>query len=181
MKINKEFFIDIAETLVTSIFVLSMIYLFLAFPEVVYGASMEPNFYTGERILVEKVTKHFKKFERGEIIVLHPPGNDSVDYIKRIVGIPGDSIKIKDCSVFISRDGDKFKLEETYLEKNTCTSTTGALREGRSEKIGDNLYFVMGDNRIRSADSRIFGEIDKERIVGRVVFRFWPLNKLRLI
>ena len=158
-----------------------MIYLFLAFPEVVYGASMEPNFYTGERILVEKVTKHFKKFERGEIIVLHPPGNGSVDYIKRIVGIPGDSIKIKDCSVFISRDGDKFKLEEPYLEKNTCTSATGALREGRSEKIGDNLYFVMGDNRIRSADSRIFGEIDKERIVGRVVFRFWPLNKLRLI
>jgi len=181
MKVNKSFFIDIAETLVTSIFVLSMIYLFLAFPEVVYGASMEPNFYTGERILVEKVTKHFKKFERGEIIVLHPPGNGSVDYIKRIVGIPGDSIKIKDCSVFISRDGDKFKLEEPYLEKNTCTSATGALREGRSEKIGDNLYFVMGDNRIRSADSRIFGEIDKERIVGRVVFRFWPLNKLRLI
>ena len=181
MNINREFFIDIAETLVTSVFVLSMIYLFLAFPEVVYGASMEPNFYTGERILVEKVTKYFKKFERGEIVVLHPPGNNNVDYIKRIVGIPGDSIKIKDCSVFISRDGNKFKLDEPYLGKDICTSSTGALREGRSEKIGDGLYFVMGDNRISSADSRIFGEIKKDRIVGRVVFRFWPLNKISLL
>ena len=181
MKIKKEFFIDIAETLVTSIFVLGMIYLFLAFPEVVYGASMEPNFYTGERILVEKITKHFKKFERGEVVVLHPPGNDNVDYIKRIVGIPGDSIKIKDCGVFISKDGDKFKLEEPYLDEDTCTSSTGTLREGRSEKIGDNLYFVMGDNRIRSVDSRIFGEINKDRIVGRVVFRFWPLNRISLL
>ena len=121
MKIKKEFFIDIAETLVTSIFVLGMIYLFLAFPEVVYGASMEPNFYTGERILVEKITKRFKKFERGEVVVLHPPGNDNVDYIKRIVGIPGDSIKIKDCGVFISKDGDKFKLEEPYLDEDDAS------------------------------------------------------------
>ncbi len=81
---GKSFFFEMLETLVSSVIVILVIYSTIAFPELVVGSSMEPNFYTGERILVEKVTKYFSPYKRGDIVVLHPPGNDNIDYIKRI-------------------------------------------------------------------------------------------------
>ncbi|MFH1295163.1 MAG: signal peptidase I, partial [bacterium] len=89
---GKSFVMEMLETLVSSVIVILVIYSTIAFPELVVGSSMEPNFYTGERILVEKVTKYFSPFKRGDIVVLHPPGNDNIDYIKRIIGVPGDII-----------------------------------------------------------------------------------------
>ncbi len=103
-------------------------------PEVVWGASMEPNFYTGERILVEKITKHFQEYERGEVVVLHPPGSDNIDYIKRIIGIPGDIVKILDCKIYISRDGSKFELQEDYIYNGICTADGSKIKAGRSLK-----------------------------------------------
>jgi len=177
----KMFFLEIVETIFSSILVLFIIYMWIAMPEMVYGASMEPNFYTGERILVEKVTKHFKDFERGEVVVLNPPGDDSIDYIKRVVGVPGDVVKIKDCDVYILSEGEKFKLEESYLPQGICTTEGPKLREGRSMKIDEGYYVVLGDNRMESADSRVFGLVKKEQILGRVIFRFWPLGKAGLL
>lgn len=161
-----------------SAIVLFAIYLWVAMPETVFGASMEPNFYTGERVIVDKVTKHFREFSRGDVVVLNPPGNDDIDYIKRIVGIPGDIVKIKDCNVYISVNGEKFILREEYLSPQICTSTSSWLKEGHSLKIDGGFYLVLGDNREESADSRIFGLVSKDRILGRVIFRFWPLGKL---
>lgn len=178
---SKGFFIDVLETFVSSFAVLLVIYLSIAFPEVVLGASMEPSLHTGERILVERVTKHVIDFERGDIVVLHPPGDDNIDYVKRVIAVPGDIVKVYNCEVFITKGGEKFKLDEGYLDAGTCTAGGPALRDGRSLKIEDNEYFVLGDNRQKSADSRTFGPVKKERIVGRVIFRFWPTDSFGFI
>ncbi len=174
-------FLELLETVLSSIVVIFVIYTTIAIPEQVQGASMEPSFYGGQRILVEKITKHFKDFETGETIVLHPPNDDNVDFIKRVIAVPGDIVKIYKCDVYINRDGNKYKLEEPYLSENTCTSAGGKIKEGRSFKVEENQYLVLGDNRTRSADSRSFGLIEKERIVGRVVFRFWPPSQIGYI
>jgi signal peptidase I len=174
---KENIIVEMLETFLMSFIVLMVIYWTVALPEVVKGASMEPTFQTDERILVDRVSKHFKELERGDVVVLHPPGKDNVDYIKRIVGVPGDIIKILDCNIYISKDGEKFLLEEPYLHSGTCTTEGPSLKEGRSIRIEDGQYVVLGDNRAFSVDSRIFGIIDEERILGRVVFRFWPFDR----
>src|SRR3989344_2704815 len=175
---NKNFFLELVETFVVSFIVLTVLYGLIAFPEIVSGASMEPGSEDGDRILVEKVSRIFTGFDRGDLVVLHPPDDDNIDYVKRIIGIPGDVVKISDCEVFITRDGNRFVLEEPYLYENTCTSGGKYFQEGKAQKIEEGYYLVLGDNRDRSADSRVFGPIAQERIVGKAVFRFWPPSKL---
>ncbi len=173
----KNFIIESLETIVVSIVVISIIYSTVASIEVVLGSSMEPNFHTNQRILVEHITRYFKPFVRGEVVVINPPGEDK-HFIKRIVGLPGDIFKIKDCKVQISRDGKKYDLQEPYLDKSLCTLGGYSILEGRGIRLNDNEYIVLGDNRPLSVDSRSFGVIGKERIIGRVIFRFWPLDKI---
>lgn len=177
---EKNFFIELLETFSTSFIVLMLIYWFIALPEVVFGASMEPTFYTGERILVEKVSKHFAEFKRGDIVVLYPPGNNTDHYVKRIIGVEGDIFKINDCKVYITRDNSRFELEEPYLSESACTGDGAKIKEGFSIKLGEGEYVVLGDNRERSVDSRTLGIIKEDRIVGRVVLRFWPLDKVKI-
>lgn len=172
-----KFFMEMLETFVSSVIVILVIYSTIAFPELVVGSSMEPSFYTGERILVEKVTKRFSDFKRGDIVVLHPPGNDDIDYVKRVVGIPGDVVKIVDCKVYIKSGDDSFLYEENYLKDGVCTVGGAKIRDGRSFKIEGSDYLVLGDNRERSMDSRSFGLVSEDRILGKVVFRFWPFSK----
>jgi signal peptidase I len=178
---KKQFILETVESVLSSIIVLMVIYVSVALPEMVWGSSMEPNFYTKERILVERVTKNLSDgFERGEVVVLKPEGT-SHHMIKRIVGIPGDIFKIYDCEVYISRDGSRFKLEEPYLDAEICTSGRTAIKEGRSLKLEEDQYVLLGDNREVSMDSRVLGVIKKDDIIGRVVFRFWPLSRTGFI
>lgn len=172
---------EIIETFVISFILITVIYNWIALPELVWGASMEPTFYSGERILVEKVSPRFKNFQRGEIVVLHPPDNNRLDYIKRVIGLPGDVVKVFNCRVYITRDDKKFELEESYLESNACTKEGLQFKEGRSVKLGEDEYFVLGDNRDRSLDSRVFGTVIRKEIIGRVALRFWPLSKFGVI
>ena len=178
---SKGLIIELIETVITSGIVILIIYTTIAVPEQVQGASMEPTFYSGERILVERVTKYWDDFDTGDIVVLNPPNNDNVDFIKRVIAIPGDIVKIYNCSVFINRDGQKYQLDEPYLFEQTCTTAGPRLKEGRSLKLGEKEYLVLGDNRPRSSDSRVFGLVSEDRMVGRVVFRFWPLSELGYI
>jgi len=177
----KRFFWDTLETVVSSFLVIFIIYSTVAFPELVVGSSMEPNFYTGERILVEKVTRYFSPYKRGDIVVLHPPGNDTIDYIKRIVGMPGDVVKIVDCKVYIKSGEESYLYEEDYLSDGICTLGGTKIKDGRSFKIEEDSFLVLGDNREKSLDSRAFGLVTKDRILGKVVFRFWPLPKAGFI
>lgn len=172
---------EMLETLVSSVIVILVIYSTVAFPELVVGSSMEPSFYTGERILVEKVTKYVTPFKRGDVVVLHPPGDDNIDYVKRIVGIPGDVVKIVECKVYVKSGDQSFLYEESYLKDGVCTMGGTKIKEGRSFKIEDEDYLVMGDNREKSMDSRAFGLVSRDRILGRVVFRFWPFSKLGFV
>lgn len=178
---NFNIFRDLTETFVISLVVLLIIYTVLAFPEVVSGASMEPSLYGGERILVEKISKYISPLRRGDIVVFHPPGDDKTDYVKRVIGLPGDIVKVFDCKVFISTDGGRYELEENYLYEDMCTEGGSELLEGRSIKVEANSYLLLGDNRLRSADSRELGVISSDRIVGKAVLRFWPLSKLSLL
>lgn len=173
--------LELIEAVAISYFVLMLIYYVVAIPEIVSGASMEPTLYTNERILVDKVTPHFKPYKRGDIVVLHPPSNDNIDYVKRIIGLPGEIIKILNCKVYISKDGNQFVLVEDYLYDNMCTLGGTTIVEGKSQRISGDSYVVLGDNRTRSADSRIIGQITSDRIIGKVVLRFWPLNKLTFL
>ncbi len=176
MSIKRHFY-EIAESFLTSLAVVLFLYITIASVEVVWGASMEPTFETGERILVDKISKNFKDYERGEVVVLVPPVDFSKHYIKRIVAIPGDVIKIFDCKVYIYRDGKQFALDEEYLLSNCTVGGDEYFQDGRSVKVEDDYYVVMGDNRGNSLDSRVFGMVKRSDIVGRVVFRFWPPAK----
>ncbi|HAZ29326.1 TPA: signal peptidase I [candidate division WWE3 bacterium] len=177
----KKFFIDIFETFVSSIVVITVIYSTVAFPELVVGSSMEPNFYTGERILVEKLSKHFVPIHRGDVVVLHPPGDDKTDFVKRVVGIPGDVVKLVDCRVYIKDGADSYMYVEDYLRDGTCTRGGGKVRDGRSIVIDKDSYLVLGDNREKSLDSRTFGLVKQDRIIGRVVYKFWPPTQMGFV
>ena len=109
MKI-KNFILEIIETVLVSGAVILAIYYFIASVEVVWGPSMEPNFHSGERILVDRITRKLSPLKRGDVVVFYPPNDDSKHYIKRVVGIPGDIFKIINCEVVISRDGKHYVL-----------------------------------------------------------------------
>jgi signal peptidase I len=174
----KSFFVDLIETFISSLIVILVLYMWVALPEQVWGQSMEPNYHTGERILVEKITLHFEKLKRGDVVVLHPPESDSIDYIKRVIALPGEMVKVVDCKVFISQNGTTFELDEPYLASGTCTTGGPAVKEGRFLKLDDKQYFVLGDNRANSADSRYFGPVDNSRILGKAIIRFWPPDRI---
>jgi len=177
----KNSILESVETLLTSFIVLMTVYVLVAFPVEVSGSSMSPNLETGDRLLVEKLTQLFEGYNRGDIVVLHPPENDYIDYVKRIIGIPGDTIKIINCKILISRDDTKFLLnEEIYLSPEVCTNGGKSLSEGRIYILKENQFVVLGDNRDNSSDSRYFGIISKDRIQGKVVARMWPFEKVKL-
>ena len=169
------------ETLITSFVVLMTVYVLVAFPVEVSGSSMSPNLETGDRLLVEKLTKYFNSYNRGDIVVLHPPDSDYIDYVKRVVAVPGDTVKILNCKILITRNNSKFQLDETiYLSNTVCTNGGRVLQEGRIYTLKDKEYMVLGDNRGNSADSRYFGLLTEDRIQGKVVARMWPFDKVNL-
>ncbi len=166
---------ELIETFAISLVIFLGIYTFLAFPEVVVGASMEPTLHTGERLLVERITVRANKLKRGDIIIFNPPGNNSIDYVKRIVGLPGETIKFDNCNInLVYANGSFQTLEEKYLYDGICTKGIG----DNTITVPGDSFFVLGDNREQSADSRFFGALSKNRVVGKVILRFWPPNKL---
>lgn len=177
MSIKRHIY-EIVESFLTSFLVVLVLYVTIGSVEVVWGASMQPNFESGERILVDKITKNFREYQRGEVVVLVPPTEESKHYIKRVIGLPGDIIKVFECSIYVYREGNQFVLDEKYLGSQGCTKGGSQfLQEGRSIKVPEDQYVVMGDNRGNSLDSRFFGMVERSGIVGRVVFRFWPPDK----
>lgn len=180
MKI-KNFILEIVETILVSGVVILLLYHFIASIEVVWGPSMQPNYHSGERILVDRVTKFLSPLKRGEVVVFYPPGDDGKHYIKRVVGVPGDIFKIINCEVVVTRNGEHYFLDEEYLPDSVCTEAGSAIKEGRSIKLDEGEYVLLGDNRSQSLDSRNLGIIQKGRIIGRVIFRFWPPDKMGFV
>lgn len=170
------FFFDILETVVIAFAIFAVIYLFIASPHEVIGRSMEPNFYEGEFLLADKVSYRFKDPERGDVVIFK--FDDTHDYIKRVIGVPGDTVEIKNNKVFLNGD----QLDESdYLEDTVMTSNGNFMTPGRTETVPEDSVFALGDNRPHSSDSRNFGMIKIDRIKGRVVFRYWPLDHLSIL
>ncbi len=170
MKYVGSFVRLIADSLETVVFIGSfyiVIYLFLFFPMNVYGSSMEPNFHTGDRILVNRIAFKLGELKRGDVIVLKSPQNPDVDFLKRIIGLPGDTLTIKNGSVYLNGKKDP----ESYIRVSTHTWDNGFTQENISYHVPNNFVFVMGDNRPRSSDSREFGPIPFDSIVGKVILR----------
>lgn len=172
-----SFFIEIFETLVVFGAIFALIYLFVAQFHKVSGNSMVPTMHNGDFLITEKISYKFGSPKHGEIIVLKNPRNESQDFIKRIIAVPGDTIKIEKSSVFVNNQ----PLKESYLPTATPTRSGAFLNEEAIIKAGPNQYFVLGDNREHSSDSREWGPVTKEEIVGKAFFRYWPPSDIGLL
>lgn len=168
--------IDFIQTLVVCGAVFVLIYLFIAQPHKVSGKSMLPNFHDGDFILTDKLSYRFSEPNRGDIIVLKYPRAETQEFIKRIMAVPGDTIQLKNGSVYLNGE----KIIEPYIPTDTETDGAGYLREGEILKIEEKQYIVFGDNRINSSDSRQWGPITRAEIVGKTFFRYWPPNRFGL-
>src|SRR3989344_848078 len=169
-----DFVMDILETIVFIGSLFIVIYLFIAAPNQIKGASMEKTFYNGEYIMTSKVTYKFRKQHRGDVVVFKSLKNPDIDYIKRIIGLPGDKIEIKNSEVYVNNR----MLTENYISDKTNLWEGGFIRENEPFIVPENMLFVMGDNRPRSSDSREFGPIPIESIIGEVFYRYFPTDKM---
>lgn len=147
---------------------------FIAEPFIVQGASMDPTFSTGQFLIVDRVTYRFEEPKRGDVIVFEYPNNPSIYYIKRIIGLPGETVSIKQGKVSIINEQypKGLDLDEPYI--NAAHSSN----DSSSKTLSADEYFVMGDNRAESSDSRIWGPLEREFIVGRPFVRLIPINAL---
>lgn len=170
MKKFLSFIFETAKVIVIALAIVVPIRYFLFQPFVVDGESMRPSFESGDYLIVDQISYRFREPERGEVIVFRSPSNYSQRLIKRIIGLPGEQVEVNEGEVKI----EGVLLEEDYLiELNT---------EGEIEiLLGRDEYFVMGDNRNFSYDSRRFGLVEERSITGRVVLRLFPFSSFSKI
>lgn len=165
---------EIVKVVAISLLIVLPIRYFLVQPFYVKGSSMEPNFHDYEYLIIDELTYRFNEPQRGQVVVMRDPLDHSKYFIKRIVGLPGDTVLVEDGDVYINGD----VLDETaYL---ASTVDTFASNEHAEVTLSDHQYYVMGDNRPASFDSRRFGAIDQSEFVGRVWVRAWPFTKFAI-
>lgn len=180
MKIVKtivNFVMDILETVVFIGSIFIVIYLFILTPNQVKGASMDPTFQTGDYILTSRVTYKFRRLERGDVIVFKSPKNPDIEYIKRIIGLPGDIITISNGVVKVNN----IQLTEQYISATTNLWESGCIKDNVPYTVPTDYIFVMGDNRPRSSDSREFCAVTIDSIIGDVFYRYFPTNVIGVI
>ncbi|MFA6466849.1 MAG: signal peptidase I [Patescibacteria group bacterium] len=158
---------EIVKVVLISLAIILPIRLFLVQPFYVEGASMEPNFYQNEYLIIDEISYRFNAKERGEVIIFKNPKDTKSYFIKRIIGLPGETVSVENGKVFVGGE----QLDEPYIE-NFSSDTHLAVT------LGENEYFVMGDNRTNSLDSRQLGPIHKDYIIGRVWIRGWPIDRI---
>lgn len=165
---DRNFWKELFKLVVLSLVIVIPFRLYVAQPFIVDGASMDPTFETGHYLIVDEISYRFKTPERGSVIVFRYPRDPSKSFIKRVIGLPGETISINDGAVIIINAGnpDGFTLDEPYIRS--------AKRENLTRTMGENEYFVLGDNRLSSADSRIWGPVPADNIIGRPIIRFYP-------
>jgi len=165
------FFLEVIKIVVLAGIMIALIRYFLFKPFYVKGQSMEPTFYERDYLIIDEISYRLREPARGEIVVFDSPINDD-HYLKRIIALPGERVKVENNTIIVYNDEHPrgWVLSEEYLVEDTPGSISLTLGEGQ--------YFVMGDNRDASYDSRRFGAIDKADFVGRVWFRGWPFSRV---
>lgn len=168
---------EIAEVVILSLVIVLPIRYFLIQPFFVKGASMEPNFEDGEYLIINEISYRFGEPKRGDVVVFKYPVDPSQFYIKRVIGLPGEKVEVKGGYVYIFNKfyPDGWKVAEAYLP-------AGRLTYGDTEMtLGTDEYFVMGDNRAVSYDSRRWGVLPEKNIIGKVALRAWPIPEASII
>ncbi len=176
-KIVIDFVMDILETVVFIGSIFIVIYLFILTPNQVKGASMDPTFQTGDYILTSRVTYKFRRLERGDVVVFKSPKNPDIEYIKRIIGLPGDVINISNSVVKVNN----IELTERYIAAATNLWEGGCITDNVPYTVPSDYIFVMGDNRPRSSDSREFCAVTIDSIIGDVFYRYFPANVMGVV
>ena len=161
---------EVLETIIPAVLIALVINLFLAQATQVYGQSMEPNLHHSQRLVVEKISYHFHGPRRGDVVVLRSPQQNSELLIKRVIGLPGEKVEIHDGLVYI----DGVPLAEPYLTHGTAGYQAPIV-------VPPLHVYVLGDNRNFSNDSRSFGPVPLENIVGRAWLSYWPLTQAGLV
>jgi len=170
-----DFVMDILETVVFIGSMFIVVYLFIITPNQVKGASMEPNFHTGDYILTSRITYKFRRIERGDVVVLKSPKNPDIEYIKRVIGLPGDTLLISsNGNVMINNN----LLTENYIATTTNLWEGGCIKADVPYIVPNDEVFVMGDNRPRSSDSREFCSVPIQSLIGQVFYRYFPAEKI---
>lgn len=169
---NSTFARELIETIVLTAIVFLVVNVSVR-PYTVDGPSMQPGLYTGDRVVVNLLAYDFGSPQRGDVIVFHPPSDPSTTYVKRVIGIPGDHITITPNSVIVNGH----KLDEPFISTVDPSAPENA-SVFPAITLGPNQYFVMGDNRQDSIDSRIFGYVPRANIIGKAEFVYWPLPML---
>jgi signal peptidase I len=178
--------LEIVETLVLTLVIYLLIHNFIAQPFEVEQNSMTPTIQPEEYVLIDKLTPRFDDYRRGDIVVFQPPQGyeqDGVPFIKRVIGLPGDTVSLENGRVYVAPPGgDRVRIEEPYLPvgaNGRPVPTETKDPEGTTSwTVAEGEFFVMGDNRQQSQDSRYFGPIDRDLIVGRAWLRYFPLDRV---
>jgi signal peptidase I len=182
---------EVVETLVLTLLIYLVIHNFVAQPFEVQQSSMVPTIVHGEYILIDKLTIRFDSYQYGDVVVFNPPSDsglatDGIPFIKRIIGLPGDTVSLENGRVFVTRPGESpVRIEEPYVVHEADGSTAATIpRDGEGTRewvVPEGSYFVMGDNRPHSQDSRAFGPIPEDLILGRAWLRYFPLERIGII
>lgn len=172
---------EMVQVVVVTALLFLVINTLVAQPFEVQQRSMEPTLPSGDHILIDKLSTRWSPYARGDVVVFHAPGQydaDGIPYVKRIIGVPGDTILIENGRIFVMPAGGvATRLDEPYLAAGEASLPQGA--EGRREwTVPESAYFVLGDNRSDSVDSRTFGPVTLDRIVGRAWLRYLPIDRI---
>lgn len=171
---------EITKVAAISLAIILPVRYYLIQPFYVKGASMEPNFYDHEYLIIDEISYRFSPPERGQVVVFRYPLNPQEYFIKRVIGLPGEEIEIKGGRVWVygSDKPEGFMLQEDYLPDDLLTYSQSGGESGQRVSIGLGQYYVLGDNRNASKDSRSFGPVNSSFITGKVLFRGWPFNRV---
>jgi len=173
-----EFIWEMTKITFISLVIILPVRYFLIQPFYVKGASMEPNFYDHEYLIIDEITYRLGEPQRGDIVVFKYPKDPRQFFIKRVIGLPGERVKIENGLVYITSGGQTNVLNEEYL---TDGLETRLPISGYGEvTLKNDEYYLLGDNRDQSLDSRVFGSVKRDYIIGRTWLRGWPLTRLTL-
>lgn len=167
---------EFVKTVAIIIIIAFFVRFYLVQPFIVEGSSMEPTFQNGEYLLVDKISYRVKPPQRGQVVVFHPPTFPTLNYIKRIIGLPGDSIEIKEGEIYINGA----RLLEPYLSQGQ-TLVRNPQAANLKLHLGVKEYFVLGDNREHSSDSREWGNVPLDNIIGRAWLVVFPIQNFGLV
>lgn len=161
---------ELIESVLPALVIVLVVNIFLAQATRVEGQSMEPNLHDNQRLIIEKVTYRFREPQRGDVIVLRRPTRSTEPLIKRVVGLPGETVAVRDGRVYVNGEA----LDEAYLDQQTWGTMPSRL-------VPEEHVFVLGDNRKASNDSRSFGVVPYDDIIGRAWVRYWPPDEAGLM